>query len=217
MPSRAVEALVVMAVLMAFAMIVANLCAMKIWSFLNTPVDGGIILFPLTYVVGDLLCEIYGKRTADRVAWLSFMTGLGATLMLYLVGALPDYPSADNQAFDLLLAGFNRVMIASMTSYLAGQLLNNWVFEQVRRRHKQRSRYLQRSLSSSLIAHLVDAVVFETLAFLGRLPLAEFIMQAVFAFLAGLIIEVGLVPINLWLRARLTSYLQFYNGKRAET
>ena len=90
--------------------------------------DGGALLFPLTYVLGDVLAEVYGMRGARRAIFLGFVISALASVTFLAVGALP--PAADwpnQEAFDAVLGFVPRIVAASLIGYLAGQLLNAWV------------------------------------------------------------------------------------------
>ena len=208
--------------------VVANLLALKIWDFCGTPVDGGIFLFPLTYLLGDMLCELFDKPIADLVAIVSALGGGLTVVFLRLILLLPDHYLVDNSAYAVLVEACGIVMIASVVSFLVGQLLNNAVFHWIRDHfelHRARLErllgpkltkllaYPSRSLGSSLPAHLVDALVFEVLAFYGRLPFTAFLQQVVFAFIAGVIVEAGLWSVNAWLIGRLATSLHYRHGQ----
>lgn len=206
--------LAVLTALMAVTLVVANLLALKLWDLCNIAVDGGIWLFPLTYIAGDLLCEIYGEKVADKVAILSTILGVGVMALLWFVRVvLPDYQSADNTVFNSLVDSCSIVMFASFLSFLVGQLVNNLVFKKIRQHYNQPGDYTKRSIGSSIVAHLVDAMVFETIAFYGRLPLGEQARQIIFAFMAGMMLESVLIGVNRHLANSLAARWGYRHGK----
>lgn len=244
---RQIACLIIMTSLMAMALIVANLTAIKIWnltdlihnlfeSYLSLlpaplhelptsirlaslsdwlhqhplPVDGGIIIFPLTYIIGDLLVEIFGQRTADRIAHCGLLIGSLTCLCLWIVNLLPSYQGADNSSFTGIASMVSRVFIASLISFWNAQIVNNYVFVRLERYSRH---FWHRALISSVFAHFVDSIIFETIAFVGRLPLREFVSQAVFAWLAGLALEALLLPITARCAFKLTRYLHLKNGQ----
>lgn len=237
-PLKAARYLVIMGAIMSCMVVVANLAAIKLWDFFGIPVDGGIIMFPLTYILGDLIVEIYGQRTANTVATCGLGLGLLTCILLWLVAALPGYPGADNSAFIAISGMASRIFLASIFSFWCSQRLNNFLFVKIRQStgqslqseihpsvennsqlktheetpKKHLDQFWFRALSSSFFAHLLDAIVFETAAFLGRLPFWEFLAQAGFAFIAGLILETLFLPLTSYLAKRLKSHLHFENG-----
>lgn len=211
---EATSALIAMTALMAMAVIVANLAATKIWSLGGVPVDGGILLFPVSYVLGDLLVEIYGGRTANRVAWASSATGLLTVAVIALTRALPNYSGADNSGFLAISEATGRIFAASIIGFLASQIFNNYIFERIRYRHENDA-FWKRALSSSLLAHIPDILLFEPIAFLGKLSFTEFVEQAIFAYVAAIVIEgILLFLVTGRLARRMVQRLGFQHGRR---
>ncbi|MBO4674658.1 MAG: queuosine precursor transporter, partial [Elusimicrobiaceae bacterium] len=112
----------------------SNLAAVKIWSFFGIPVDGGIVLFPLSYIFGDIIVEFYGKELANKVVGASFLTSLGTTIVFLIVDKLEPFPGWGLQeAYHSILGLAPRIMIGSILAYLISGLLNNYVFENMRK------------------------------------------------------------------------------------
>lgn len=210
-PLKAACYLMGMGATMCCMVVVANLAAIKLWDLFGIPVDGGIVMFPITYILGDLLVEIYGRRTANAVASCGFALGLLTCILLWIVAALPGYPGADNSAFVAISSMASRIFLASVFSFWCSQRLNNFLFAKIRQA-QVKNRFWFRALSSSFFAHLLDCVVFETAAFIGRLSLWEFLTQAGFAFIAGFALETILLPLTSYLAKKLKSLLNFENG-----
>lgn len=214
LPPGALNALIIMSSLMAMTVIVANLAATKIWNLSGIPVDGGLVLFPLSYVLGDLLVEIYGERTANNVAWASCVAGLLTVVVIALTNLLPGYLGADNSGFLAISSATGRIFLASIIGFLAAQLLNNYAFECIRRKWSN-GVFWQRALISSVLAHIPDILLFEPIAFLGKLSLREFATQAVFAYVAAIVIEtVLLFLVTQRLAKWMVKRLKFQHGER---
>lgn len=227
-PLKAARYLMGMGAAMCCMVVIANLAAIKLWDLFGIPVDGGIVMFPVTYILGDLLVEIYGRRTANAVASCGFALGLLTCVLLWIVTALPDYPGADNSAFLAISGMASRIFLASIFSFWCSQRLNNFLFAKIRQAQTKNqqtratgqpavdqnplNRFWFRALSSSFFAHLLDCVVFETAAFLGRLTVWEFLAQASFAFIAGFALETILLPLTSYLAKKLKSILRFEDG-----
>lgn len=197
---KKVKILSFMAILSAGVLLISNLSATKIFSLAGIPFDGGTILFPLSYVLGDLVVELYGKKVAKTVIWSGFMLNVLAVATFFIVQKLPAYPGWENQAaFEAILGFAPRIVAGSLLAYVSSSLVNNVIFEKIRESQKteeKEKKFYARALGSSLVAHLIDALIFETVAFLGVLPFKDFLIQAVFAYASGLLLETLLYPVT---------------------
>lgn len=118
------------------ALFTANIAAAKIWDVFGiTPGDGGIIVFPITYIIGDLLVEFYGEKTANKVSLFASAVSLLAILSLMIVVLLPAHPEyiEGGKAFDMTFAFSLRITIASLIAYLLSRATNNWQFMKIKR------------------------------------------------------------------------------------
>ncbi|MFP5282678.1 MAG: queuosine precursor transporter [Actinomycetes bacterium] len=158
--------------------------------------DGGAILFPLTYVLGDLLAEVYGFRAARRAIWMGFGLAALASLTFWLVSIAPPAPDWPNQAAWAAVLGFvPRIVLASLAGYLAGQFLNAYVLVRIKRRTGERGLWA-RLLGSTVVGELADTVVFCTIAFAGILSGANLLSYIVVGYLYKVTVEVVLLPIT---------------------
>ncbi|MBQ3325590.1 queuosine precursor transporter [Candidatus Saccharibacteria bacterium] len=185
---------------MSIVLLASNLMATKLWNLFGIPVDGGLLLFPISYVVGDILMEIYGKKVADSVAALAVSLNLIAMAALGLVVYLPPFPGYSGQeAYATIFSFTLRITVGSLVGYLLSQLTNNWVFLQIHifqdkgNKPKSIRGFKVRAIGSSLVGRFVDNLIFETIGFLGVLPLADFAKQAAGAYIEGLIVETTIV------------------------
>lgn len=188
--------LVTLAVVSAGVILVSNLAATKLFDFFGVAVDGGVVIFPISYIVGDVVVELFGKKQAKTVIWAGFGLNLLAMIALAIVGWLPPYPGWEGQEAYMAVFGFvPRIVFGSLSAYIVSSLMNNHVFEKIKNRTGEK--WLgARTIGSSLVAHLFDSMIFETVAFLGVLPFNEFLLQAGFAYIAGIGLEVVLTPIT---------------------
>ena len=185
---------------MSVVLLASNFMAAKIWDLYGIPVDGGLLLFPLSYVFGDMLMEIYGKRVADYVAKIVVVLNVVAMVALGLVVYLPPFPGWDGQdAYATIFSFSVRITAGSLVGYLLSQLTNNWAFLKIfdwqlaGKKPKSLKGFRLRAIGSSLVGRLVDNLIFETIAFYGILPLNDFLKQAAGAYLEGLIVETTIV------------------------
>jgi len=159
-------------------------------------VDGGVFLFPLTYVVGDVLAEVFGFKAARRAILLGFACSALAVLSLWLVQISPSAENWHGQAAYQEILGFvPRIVLASLVGYLAGQLLNAWTLVLIKGRTGQRALWL-RLLGSTAVGEAADTVVFCTIAFLGVITGTQFLVYVVLGYVYKCLVEVLLLPVT---------------------
>ena len=159
--------------------------------------DGGAILFPLTYIVGDVLAEVYGLHQAKRAIWVGFALGALASLTFLAVGAAPPGPGYENQEAFLAVLGFvPRIVLASLSGYLVGQFLNAYVVVKIKERTKER--YLwARLIGSTAVGQFADTALFAFIAFAGIFPtLSSLISFAITGYVYKVLVEVIMLPVT---------------------
>jgi len=139
----------------------------ELWGIPVLPIvtDGGAFLFPLTYILGDILAEVYGLAKANRAILTAFVLAVLMSVTFFLVDlapAAPDWPLQD--AWHAVLGFVPRIVVASLLGYLAGQFLNAWVLVWVKQRWGA-GRLWVRLISSTLVGELADTLVFCLIAF----------------------------------------------------
>lgn len=218
-----IKILVLFSTALGVTLLASNLAALKMWNLCGIPVDAGIFLFPISYVVGDLLVNIYGQKLANLVAvFCSLFAVIVAILMLFAKVILPDFPGVDNEAFNIVQGATGRIFLASVAGFLVSQITNNSIFARIRaaqqnvellRGGDNDSGFKWRAFISSVVARFPDSLLFETLAFIGRVSMIDFIKQATFAYVAGIIVELALLRFTAALASRLRCELQYENGE----
>jgi uncharacterized integral membrane protein (TIGR00697 family) len=150
-------------------LLISNTVSVKlvhIWFFTY---DGGTILFPLSYIFGDILTEVYGYRQARRVIWLGFLCNLIAVGAFWLAGLIPALDPGAQTAYDRILGYTPRILGASFAAYLVGEFANSFVLAKMKVR--TRGRFLwARTIGSTLVGEGLDASVFIAIAFAFVLP-----------------------------------------------
>ena len=185
----------VMASFVAILMI-SNIASTKILVLGPLTFDGGTLLFPLSYVFGDILTEVYGYSRSRRVIWAGFAAALLMAVVLAVVGALPPANDWDGQeAYQAILGATPRIVLASLTAYFAGEFANSWVLAKMK--ILTRGRWLwTRTIASTLVGEGIDTVLFVLIAFYGALPLSLLIaiVGSNYVFKCGL--EALLTPLT---------------------
>ena len=193
---KKIKIMLFLTALSASVLVISNIVAVKLWNFCGIAVDGGIAIFPLSYIIGDVVMELYGKKIGDHVVFIGFAINIMAVLVFLLVGALPEYPGWGGQESYNAILGFTpRIVIGSLAGYVTSGLVNNFVFSKIKKRTGEKYLFL-RSLGSSMVAKVFDILLFDTIAFLGVLSFSEFCSQVAFAYGAGIVLEILLTPLT---------------------
>jgi queuosine precursor transporter len=159
--------------------------------------DGGALLFPLTYVLNDVLAEVYGMRQARRAIWVGFALAALASLTFLAVGAAPPGPGYENQeAFVAVLGFVPRIVVASLAGYLAGQFLNAYVLVWLKQRTAERG-LAGRLIGSTVVGEFADTALFCVIAFIGVFPTwGSLISYTVTGYLYKVAVEVICLPVT---------------------
>jgi uncharacterized integral membrane protein (TIGR00697 family) len=153
-------------------LITANIIAVKLFSVAGLVLPAAVIIFPISYIVGDVLTEVYGYQRARQVIWLGFFCNLIAVVAIWLGGLLPPASFWDGQAaYDQILGYTPRLLAASFLAYLAGEFANSFVLAKMKIFTKGRWLWT-RTIGSTLVGQGLDSLVFISGAFLGTIPLA---------------------------------------------
>ncbi|HXV95718.1 MAG TPA: queuosine precursor transporter [Gaiellaceae bacterium] len=159
---------VTLAAFFVTALVVSNIIAVKLAEVGGRVFDAGNILFPLAYVLGDVLTEVYGFRAARRVILLGFGCNVLAVAAIQLALRLPaaDFWAENEGAYEAILGTTWRLFVASLVAYLAGELTNSYVLS--RMKVATGGRWLwSRTIGSSVVGQAVDSTLFVTIAFAG--------------------------------------------------
>lgn len=193
----------VITALFVTALLVSNISAAKIIAFGSFAIDGGGILFPLTYIFGDVLTEVYGFKKSRRVIWLGFICALLMSLTFLLVGALP--PAADwpfQEDFMNILGFVPRIVLASLVAYLFGEFINSFILAKMKVLTKGKWLF-SRTISSTLVGQFVDTTIFMFIAFWGVLPFELFVSVGVTGYVLKCGVEILFTPITYLVVNRL--------------
>ncbi len=184
-----------MAVFVAL-LLISNIGAVKLIAFGPLITDGGAFLFPLVYVVGDVLAEVYGWKAARRAIIIAFVMGALAAVTFYLVQISPPADGWENQeAFEAVLGFVPRIVLASVLGFLVGQLLNAYVLVWIKRKTQER-RLWARLMGSTVVGEFADTVVFCTIAFYGVITGGDFVTYVIVGFVYKTTVEIVLLPIT---------------------
>ena len=177
-------------------LLISNIGAVKLIEFGPIITDGGVFLFPLVYIVGDVLSEVYGFKAARKAIYTGFAMAVLASFTFYLVQVSPAASDWGNQsAFESVLGFVPQIVLASISGFLVGQLLNSWVLVKIKERTKEKKLWL-RLIGSTAVGELADTLVFCTIAFYGVITGWNFVNYVVVGYLYKTFVEVLLLPVT---------------------
>ncbi len=169
-PARHSNRFLIVAALFVTCLIVSNIIAVKVIDVAGLILPAAIIIFPVSYILGDVLTEVYGYARARQVIWLGFVCNLVAVAAIWIGGLLPAAGFWGGQeAYDAILGTVPRILAASFLAYLVGELVNAWVLARLKVAMEGRHLWV-RTIGSTLIGQLLDSAVFITIAFAGVMP-----------------------------------------------
>ncbi len=186
--------LVIIATIFVTCLITANIIAVKVVSLGAVILPAAIFVFPLSYIVGDVLTEVYGYRQARRIIWLGFICNLIFVIFAWIGQLLPPAPFWEGQkAYESILGYTPRLLAASFCGYLVGEFANSFILAKMK--IMTRGRWLwSRTISSTIVGQGLDTSIFITLAFIGTpsfLPI-----MILYHWLAKTIIEAIATPLT---------------------
>src|SRR5262247_4259319 len=162
---------VTFAALFVTCLLTANIMAAKLISVGGVVLTAGIVVFPVSYIVGDVLTEVWGYAATRRVIWLGFGCNALMVLAIWLGGELPPAPFWRGQgAYEEILGHTPRILAASFVAYLVGEFANAFVLAKLK--IATQGRWLwTRTIGSTVVGQALDTGVFISLAFAGTVPL----------------------------------------------
>lgn len=190
------------------SLLISNIIAVKIIQVGPLFLPAAVILFPIAYIFGDILTEVYGYARARQVIWIGFFCNLLAVGAIWLAGLLPpapfwtagvyQSPAQAQQAWQAILGFTPRLLLASFIAYLIGEFLNSFVLARLKVRTAGRYLWL-RTITSTLVGQGADSLVFITIAFWGIFPPQELGRAIVSQWLFKVVFEILATPLTYWI------------------
>lgn len=182
---------VIVTVFFIMCYVVSNLMAVKVIGFFELfYFDAGTITFPLAYMLGDVLTEMWGYRTSRKTILLAFLCNIFVVLCTQIGVWLPspDYLDTTATAYNTVFSYVPRIVVGSLTGFLLGELSNAWLMDRIKQKTKGKHLWV-RTIGSSIVGYLFDTVPFVLIAFLGVLTTRDLILMVISQYLMKLAIE----------------------------
>lgn len=188
-------------------LVTSNIIAVKVVYIAGLYLPAAVILFPIAYIFGDVLTEVYGYARARQVIWTGFFCNLLAVIAIWIAGQLPaapfwslapfTTPQAAQQAYQAILGFTPRLLAASFIAYLIGEFLNSIVLAKLK--VKTNGRFLWvRTIGSTIIGQGADSAVFITIAFGGIFPTGDLGRAILSQWLFKVVYETLATPLTYW-------------------
>ncbi|MBE6280868.1 MAG: VUT family protein [Bacteroides sp.] len=183
--------LMIVSTLFVTLYLVSNVMAVKVISIFGLfYFDAGTITFPFAYMLGDVLTELWGYRTAKKVIWMTFFCNI-VMVACTQVGVWlpsPDYLAETSAAYNHIFTYVPRIVLGSLVGFLLGELSNAWFMERIKQKTKGKKLWV-RTIGSSMIGYLFDSLPFVLIGFLGTVSTHDLLMMIVFQYFSKLAIE----------------------------
>jgi len=177
-------------------LLISNIASSKIVEIWKFTFDGGTILFPLSYIFGDILTEVYGFRRSRRVIWIGFFCAALMSLTLGLVGLIkPAGGWVYQEAYMRILGQTPRIVTASLIAYFAGEFSNSFVLAKMKILTKGKWLFM-RTIGSTIIGQGIDTVIFVLIAFLGVYPNDLVLLIIISNYIFKVSLEVVFTPLT---------------------
>ncbi|MBN2033360.1 MAG: queuosine precursor transporter [Deltaproteobacteria bacterium] len=177
-------------------LITANVTAVKLIQVFGFILPAAIFIFPLSYITGDVLAEVYGYRQTRKVIWLGFCCNFIVVAFIWIGQIMPPAVFWDGQAaYERILGYTRRLLGASFMAYLVGEFANAYVLAKMKIATQGRWLWL-RTIGSTVVGQGLDSAIFIVFAFAGTIPLRGLAAAAVTQWLAKTIYEAALTPVT---------------------
>lgn len=174
----------------------------------NIVMTGGIVVFPITYILSDVFSEVYGYKYSRFVCYLSFAANAFMVAVYQIVIHLkaPEYWTLQ-EAFQSVLGNTPRVFFASMFAFIIGDWMNDLVFTKMKERYKDtHEKFAYRAILSSLAGEIVDSIIFLPIVFIGLMPIQSLVILAITELFIKTGYEIVILPITKLIVTKLSRY-----------
>lgn len=188
------------------SLVISNILDTKIFQLGSSAFPSGIILFPIVYVFGDILTEVYGYAQSRKVIWSGFFSLAILVLSLQVANILPPASFWNHQSeFETLLGKIPRIVVASLIAYFAGEFSNSFILAKMKIRQKGKSMAV-RFATSTFVGQAIDTAFFIIIAFAGTMATKNMLNLFISAWLFKVSWELIALPISVplvkWLKVR---------------
>ena len=185
-------------ILFATCLLISNILASKIMMIGPWSAPAGVLIFPLAYIINDVLVEVWGYQKTRLIIWAGFGVNVLAVLFFTLAISVNAAPFWENQdAFATVLGSTPRIVAASMLAYLMGSFLNAYVMSKFKVLTKGKG-FSIRAVVSTLVGEGADSAIFITIAFAGLFPVNALLTMIFTQAIIKTVYEIAVLPLTIW-------------------
>jgi uncharacterized integral membrane protein (TIGR00697 family) len=198
---------VVLNVIFTATLLISNILATKqieLASWLHS--NGGMVTFPITYILSDVFSEVYGYKASRRITWMAFSISVYMVVASQAAIRLP-YPGwwENQDAFAVILGNTPRIVIASLLAFQLGDWVNDVIFQKLRKDHREKG-FCFRAIVSSVAGVAIDSAIFFVIAFIGQMPISALPTTVLMGVLSKILYEITLLPVTVLIIKKLRNY-----------
>lgn len=185
------------AILFTTCLLISNIVSVKLIQLGSWTVTAGIIVFPLSYIINDVISEIWGYRKARFIIWCGFLMNLTAIMIYSVAVAMPPAGIWEGQeGFAGVLKSTPRLALSSLIAYLAGSFINSFVMSKMKVKSQGRN-FSLRAVVSTVFGESVDSVLFITIAFAGTVPFSVLQQMILAQIVLKTLYEILVLPVTV--------------------
>lgn len=195
--------------LFTVCLITANLLGTKQIALGPVNVTGGLLIFPVSYIINDCVCEVWGYRKARLLIWTGFLMNFFFVSVCALCDAIPGAPYWDNEeGFHAVFGLAPRIALASFAAFIAGSFINAYVMSRMKIASEGRN-FSLRAIASTIFGESADSLIFFPLAFIGVIPLAELPILMFWQVVLKTAYEIVVLPLTI----RVVQWVKAHEGE----
>lgn len=194
-----------LSIVFVVCLLLSNILAAKLLKIGDFSVTSGILVFPISYIINDILSEVYGYKKAKRVIICGFALNVFMVLIFELAIILPAPEWFQNgDAFKTILGTTFRTVLAGLSAYLFGSLVNSKVMTVMK--GKQNNKFGIRAIVSTIFGEATDSLIFVPIAFLGTMPINEMLMMILIQVVIKTVYEIICLPVTTVIVKKVENY-----------
>lgn len=185
-------------ILFATCLLISNILATKILMIGPWSAPAGVLIFPVAYILNDVITEVWGFGKARLIIWTGFAVNVLAVVFFTAGIVIPGAPFWQNQeAFATILGNTPRIVLASLSAYLIGSFLNAFVMSRMKVLTKGKG-FSARAILSTLVGESADSLIFISIAFIGQFPAGVLVTMIFTQALIKTVYEILILPVTIW-------------------